>query len=51
MIQHKCDDEKTKRMLYDVTFEAITAIMEMMMVIPPSAAISMILSTQLPENI
>lgn len=29
MIQHKCDDEKTKRMLCDVTFEAITAIMEM----------------------
>lgn len=29
MIQHKCDDEKTKRMLYDVTFEVITAIMEM----------------------
>lgn len=29
MIQHKCDDEKTKSMLYDVTFETITAIMEM----------------------
>lgn len=29
MIQHKCDDERTKSMLYDVTYEVITEIMVM----------------------
>ena len=29
MIQHKCDDEKTKRMLYDITVGGFTALMEM----------------------
>ena len=29
MIQHKCDDKVTESMLYDVTYEVITDIMEM----------------------
>lgn len=29
MIQHKCSDEHVKSMLYDVTYEVVTEIMEM----------------------
>ena len=29
MLQHKCSDEDVKKMLYDVTYEVVTEIMEM----------------------
>ena len=29
MIQHKCNDEHVKSMLYDVTYEVVTEIMEL----------------------